>query len=117
MVRFLRTAMFVLGTVALFLAVMPSTRAEAGITPTLAESAHLTDHPEDMPRTADYVLGWAHSPLVHYHSECSLTDEAGRGVTVGRCDRTEIGWLSWSSLTLAAGLGLFWVAGRLRPTP
>jgi hypothetical protein len=114
MIRYLRNALLTLGVIATFLAVMPSTRAEAGITPTLAQSAHLKDHPEDMPRAAYYVFGWVQSPLISYHSECTLTDEHGRTGTVGRCNRLEVGWLSWSSLTLAIGGGLFWAAGKLK---
>ena len=70
--------------------------------------------PEDMPRATDYVLGWSSSPLAAYHTECTLTDEDGRQVTVGCCSRSEVNLLSWSGLTLAIGIGLLWLARRLR---
>jgi hypothetical protein len=113
MLRRLRNVLLTLGVIAIFLAIMPSTHAEAGITPTLAQSAHLKEHPEDMPRTSAYVFGWSESPLFSYHSEHTLIDEDGRKVTIGQCNRTEIGWFSWSSLSLVIGIGLFWAGGRL----
>jgi len=108
----LRNGLTVFSLIALVLAVMPDTRAAASIAPTPAQAAHLKEHPEDLPRTGDYVFGWSNSPLASYHDEYTLTDEGGR-ITVGRSSRLHIGWLSWSSLTLAVAIGLFGVAGWL----
>ena len=79
----MRNALTVLSLIAFYLSIQPFTRAEASITPTPAQAAHLKDHPEDLPRTGDYVFGWQASPLVSYHDEYTLTDEGGR-VTPGR---------------------------------
>ncbi|MBP3955672.1 hypothetical protein J8F10_10305 [Gemmata sp. G18] len=116
----LRNWLSVLSFIAFFLAVQPFARAFAGITPTPAQAAHLKEHPEDLPRTGDYVFGWSHSPLVSYHDEYTLRDEGGR-ITAGHVTRMHIGWLSWSSLTLAVAIVLFgiatWLDKRLLPVP
>jgi hypothetical protein len=111
-----RNWLAVLGYIALFLAVMPYFRGQGGITPTPAQAEHLRANPGDTPYTEDYVFGWTESPLVKYHSETTLTDDNGR-VTVGRSRSTTIGWVSWSSLTLAVGVGLLGAARLLRPEP
>lgn len=105
----------VLGVVAIFLAFMPYFRYQGGITPTRAQADHLMANPGDMPFTEDYVFGWHGSPLVHYHSELALKESARGGVTASRSKRMSVGWVSWSSLTLAAGVGLLWAAKRLKP--
>ena len=66
------------------------------------------------PSTEEYRFGWWHSPLFHYRSERTLTLERG-AISVSRRGGMTVGWLSWSSLTLAVGIGLFWLAGKLRP--
>ena len=102
------------GIAAVFLSVMPSFEYRGGTVSDRAQADHLKANPGDLPYTEDYVFGWADSPLVHYHSELALAESAG-GFRPDRSRGVSIGWLSWSSLTLAVGLGLLWAARRIRP--
>ncbi|MBP3957809.1 hypothetical protein J8F10_21360 [Gemmata sp. G18] len=108
----LRNWLTAFSLIAFYLAVRPFCRAAASITPTPAQAAHLKEHPEALPRTGDYAFGWSHSPLASYHDEYTLTGEGGR-VTPGRSSHTHVGWLSWSSLTLAVAVALFVAAAWL----
>ena len=109
----IRSALTIVGAIALFLAVMPNFRYEVAIT-NPAVATHLQTHPDDMPYTEDYVFGWSDSPLVKYHSERVLTVEKDR-VAMSQTGGGTIGWFSWSSLTLLIGVGLIWLAQRLKP--
>jgi hypothetical protein len=111
-----RTWLATLGAIALFLAVMPSFEYRGGDVITAAEVEYLRANPNDLPFTEDWRLGWHSSPLVHYHRERTLK-LAGDGVSVGSGLRTEVNWVSWSFLTLTAGVGLLWVARRMKPVP
>jgi hypothetical protein len=62
------------------------------------------------------VDGPAQEVVTARASERTLVGRAG-GFTAKRQAEMTIGWLSWSSLTLAIGVGLFWAARRLRPAP
>jgi hypothetical protein len=112
----LRNVLAVLGFITLFLALMPYFRIESGTTADAAMMEFLQQNPDAMPSTSEYRLGWAHSPLIHYRSERTLTID-GSGFSAMQKAKTTIGWLSWSSLTLVIALGLFWVAGKLRGRP
>src|SRR5215204_5095629 len=102
----IRQVLTVLGGVALFLAVMPYFSVTTGVTAGPELLDHLRKSPEDMPSTEEYRFGWWHSPLFHYRSERTLTLERG-AISVSRRGGMTVGWLSWSSLTLAVGIGLF----------
>lgn len=108
-----RNVLSALGVIAVFLAVMPYFHYQAGGTFDSATLEHLRAHPDKSPYTEDYTLGWDFSPLAHFHGERTLkvTDA---GVAVGKSSRVSIGWISWSSLTLVVGIGLLWVASRLK---
>ena len=112
----IRNWLTALGCLALFLALQPYFFVRSGVTADAAMTEHLQQHPADMPVTEEYRFGWAQSPLAHYRSERTLVGQAG-GFTAMRQAEMTIGWLSWSSLTLAIGVGLFWAARRLRPAP
>jgi hypothetical protein len=77
---------------------------------------HLRANPQDMPTRTDVTLGWQPSPLFRYRSRSSLTDRDG-AISVEQSVSAKVGWLSWSALTLAVGVGLFWLAKRLKPKP
>ena len=62
----------------------------------------------------EWFFGWSKSPLYSNHTEHTLTDDNGRRVAVGQCNRMEVDWFSWSSLTLVIGIGPLWMATRLR---
>lgn len=109
-----RRVLYVLGVLAFFLAVQPYFQVWTGGTADAAMLDHLQAHPDDMPSAEEYRFGWAHSPLAHYRSERTLTVQDG-AYSVSRKSETTIGWRSWSAVTLAAAVGLFWVGGRLRP--
>jgi hypothetical protein len=110
-----RSWLCVLGVIALFLAVMPYFHYEGGTTATAAKMKHLQANPGDMPRSEEFRFGWADSPLAHYRSQLTLTELPDGGFTGKRAAAMTIGWMSWSSLTLAIGIGLLWVARKLRP--
>ena len=111
----LRSAFSVIGVIVLFLAVMPFFRYEVAIT-NPAVAAHVQANPGVMPYTEDYVFGWSNSPLVKYHRERVLTVEKDR-VAMSQSANGTIGWFSWSSLSLIIGIGLLWLAQRLKPKP
>ena len=110
----LRRVLAVLGGVAWFLAVMPHFSVTTGVTAGPELLDHLRKTLEDMPSTEECRFGWSHSPLCHYRSERTLTFERGV-ISVSRRGGMTVGLLSWSSLTLAVGIGLFWVARKVRP--
>src|SRR4051794_35745363 len=110
-----RNVLATVGALIVFLAIMPYYRREAGGTLTPAQAEHLRSNPGDIPVTVDCVFGWMQSPLFRYHSEKALAIRPGRDTTVEWSGGGTIGWASWSSLTLAIGIGLTWAARRMRP--
>ena len=112
----LRTLLLVAGFIALFLALMPGTQYEGGITATHAQMQHLQANPQDMPIRNDIRLGWPSSPLFTYRSETALVERDG-AITAKRTAGSTVGWVTWSSALLVIGAGLLWAAGRLKPKP
>ena len=109
----IRDLMMAIGVIVIYLAVKPYFHYEFRITDP-ATTDHVRTNPDDMPFTEDYVFGWSDSPLFSYHNEKTLTVVNGH-VIAGRSTRMPIGWISWSSLTLVIGIGLIWLAQRLKP--
>ena len=112
----IRTCLAVPGVIAVFLAVVPHFRYQGGGELDAASAEHVRAHPGSMPYTEDYDFGWNTSPLFHYHGEQTLK-ASGAGVTFRKSGRGHVGWVSWSMLTLAVGIGLVWAAARLKPRP
>ncbi|MDB5312868.1 MAG: hypothetical protein JWO38_7070 [Gemmataceae bacterium] len=81
---------------------------------THTQAEHVGANPGDMPSTEDYTFGWSDSPLVRSHGEKMLTERPAGAITAKRSGRGTVGWISWSLLTLAIGIGLIWAARRMR---
>jgi hypothetical protein len=112
----IRSWLTAVGAIALILAVLPSAYHEGGVTANRAQMEHLQANPQDMPARTDVTLGWQPSPLFRYRSQTELLDKNG-AISASRSVQAKLGWLSWSSATLAVGLGLLWVARRLQTKP
>jgi hypothetical protein len=107
----------ILGFIAIFLAFQPAFVGRSGVSGDARLMDHLRDNPGDMPLMEDYRFGWAKSPLVHYHREQSLQQMPEGDYTSQKSSGLSFGWVSWSALTLAIGLGLLGIAKRLKPDP
>ena len=81
---------------------------------TAAQTDHVLANPDEIPSTEDFVFGWPRSPLVHYRDEKTLIETDGL-VSANRSRHTDYGWISWSSFTLAVGIGSIVCARKFRP--
>jgi hypothetical protein len=101
------------GCLVLFLAFFPSFSSQGGSVTSPLVATHLEDHPDAMPVVKVYSFGWLGSPLVSYRSEKTIAEVNG-ALSISQSNDLNIGWVSWSSLTLATGLTLLWAGKKLR---
>ncbi len=112
----LRNWLVALGWIATFLAVMPYAHHRMGGVRDSDEAEFLRDHPDLHPSHSEYRFGWTDSPLVRYVREQSVEVHDSSGFGFKRTANLDIGWLSWSSLTLVIGLVLLRSARWLKPS-
>lgn len=103
-----------IGAIALFLAFQPYFSYVGGVTADRQVADYIIAHPGSMPFKEVYRFGWEDSPLIDYQSEQTLVSTPGGDISVQKWGGFTIGWLSYSSLTLAISLALFYLARALR---
>lgn len=106
-----------IGVIGCFLAVIPFFESRGGTTADAAMMKHLQANPDHMPFTETYRFGWSSSPLFEYRKEQRLEAKADGGFAVGATTAFRIGWISWSSISMAIGIGLVVLAAKLRRKP
>lgn len=108
--RHLQTGLGLLGGLAIFSATYPYFHTQGGVVADAAMAEHLIANPGDMPGVEEWRLGWEVAPLVHYRAEQKLIRREGKIVNE-KSSEVSLGWLSW--ISLAAGVGLLWLARRM----
>lgn len=103
------------GVVGVFLAFMPFFEYRGGTVADAAQAKHVSANLGDMPFVKEHRFGWAGSPLMHYRTELRLQTLPDGACRAEKTMGFEVNLLSWSFLTLAVGIGLTVVAGRIRP--
>lgn len=87
---------------ALLTGLMPSLHYEGGNVGTTAERDFLKENTHALPGRTDATIGWQTSPLIHYHRETILRDEAG-AISTTQTTGTSVNLISWSCASLVLG--------------
>ena len=94
---------------------LPSLRHEGGSVRTAEERDHVIAHPDSAPSRTDFTLGWPASPSFRYFRETTLSVKDGN-IHVSQSGGGIIGWLTWSMVSIVAGVVLFNATRRRAPT-